>query len=92
MCITKDVNKRKLNPLGRCALLQVLRGYDKRCNRGRIQYNPQGEAGLDDPACGCLLGRKEGERVGPTLPPPRQTVIGSFGGKSPLRAISHLSH
>lgn len=44
---------------------------------GEEYSNPQGEGGLDDPACGCLLCRKRGERMGPTLPSPRQTAIGS---------------
>ena len=72
-----------------------IESYDKSCNRGRIEYNPQGEGGLDDPACGCLLCRKEGSKSGSLLSlSPHQTAIGSCRVNLPIRGATYtvLTH
>lgn len=91
--ITKDVNKRNLKPLGRCALLQVLRAMTSIVTREEYS-NPQGEGGLDDPACGCLLCRKGGKSGShsPFATPNSDWLLQS---KSPIRELPrhpHLSH
>ena len=40
MRMTKNVNKRKVNPLGRCADGGI-ESYDKRCNRGKNSIIPK---------------------------------------------------
>lgn len=42
-------------------------GCDRGCNRGRIQYNPQGEGGLDDPACVDAYSAGKGGKSGSPL-------------------------
>lgn len=77
-CITNNVNKRKLSPGQMCAAAAI-----DGCDRGRIQYNPQGEVVY--PACGCLVCRKEEEKSGSHSPFATSDSDWLPQSKSPIR-------